>query len=241
MLVEFIMLMTDGDCWPTHKDMSFWEHAGRFMQQQLKTTHVRSGITIVGYCRVITSLLLNYTGNACRAKVMGSLRKKFSSPKEADTLQLELPVIDSQSKDSPNIFTDSTEVQTEFPCVHHASCETKLSLPVSDNGDEDIAVLSKLFSEELKKRGVILPDDFLPYCVKAMQQLSKNNRSNVVYNLVKGIGVIRSDNSDSCFPCKRMPMGLLEYMADFFSSKNIQQVCQCRHAIYFERGRGIHS
>lgn len=37
-LVEFIMLMTDGN-WPIHKEMSFWEQAGRFVQQQLKTTH----------------------------------------------------------------------------------------------------------------------------------------------------------------------------------------------------------
>jgi hypothetical protein len=42
-LVEFLMLMTDGKDWPIHKQMPFWEHAGQFVQQQLRTTHLRTG------------------------------------------------------------------------------------------------------------------------------------------------------------------------------------------------------
>lgn len=110
-------------------------------------------------------------------------------------------------------------VQTEYPPVHH---ETQ---PLSGYQHEDLVVLSRSFSELLMKRGISLPDDFLTYSAEAMMQLLKSNRSNVVYKLVQGIGTLRSDGFDSCFPCKRMPMGLLEYMTDFFSSKNIQQVC----------------
>ena len=185
-----------------------------------------------GLCKsVIIGLLLNYAGSACRFKVVGSLKKKFSSPKvaEAHILQVELPAAVAQAKDC-HVSTSTVEVglQTKFPPAPtcHIDCETELSFPLSESEDENLVVLSALFSELLLKRGITLPDDFLTYCVKAMQQLLKNNRSNVVYKLVKGIGTVRSDDSDSCFPCKRMPMGLLEYMADFFSSKRIQQVCQ---------------
>jgi len=47
-------------------------------------------------------------------------------------------------------------------------------------------------------------------------------RSNVLYNLAKGVGTLRGDSSDSRFP---MPMGLVEYAANFFVSDNLQKVC----------------
>lgn len=45
-LIEYILLMTDGNNWPIHKDMSFWECAGKFVQQRLKARHLRTGIAI---------------------------------------------------------------------------------------------------------------------------------------------------------------------------------------------------
>ena len=44
----------------------------------------------------------------------------------------------------------------------------------------------------------------------AMANLRHNARSNVLYNLAKGMGTPRADGSDSRFPVKRMPMGLIE-------------------------------
>ena len=72
--------------------------------------------------------------------------------------------------------------------------------------------------------GVSVPGDFLHLCAKAMKQLSSNGRSNVLYKLARGIGTFRKDGTDSCFPTKRMPMGLLEYMADFFSNVHLNRV-----------------
>jgi len=46
-----------------------------------------------------------------------------------------------------------------------------------------------------------------------------------MYNLAKGVGTQRADGSDSRFPMKCMPMGLIEYAADFFANDNVQQVC----------------
>ena len=59
-----------------------------------------------------------------------------------------------------------------------------------------------------------------------MQRLSGGGQSNVLYNLAKGIGTMRSDLSDSHFPIKRMPLGLVEYIANFFAADHLQQVNQ---------------
>ena len=42
--------------------------------------------------------------------------------------------------------------------------------------------------------------------------------------LPKVFGTIRPDQSDSHFPIKRMPLGLVEYIAQFFAADNLQQV-----------------
>ena len=104
-------------------------------------------------------------------------------------------------------------------------CQTQLSLPPSINNDDELLVLSELFSELMMKEKISVPNNYLLFSAKAMVQLAHHNHSNVLYNLAKGIGTYRQDGSDLCFPCERMPMGLLEYMADFFSYKNIQLVC----------------
>ncbi len=54
-----------------------------------------------------------------------------------------------------------------------------------------------------------------------MTRLKNHGRSNVVYNLAKGVG---TEQSDSCFPVCRMPMGLVEYVTNFFSATNINSV-----------------
>lgn len=75
-----------------------------------------------------------------------------------------------------------------------------------------------------KELGLVVPEDFLKFAVSAMQQLALNGHSNVLYSLVKGIGTIRKDHSDSCFPIKKMPMGLIEYACNFFVSENMNKV-----------------
>ena len=55
-----------------------------------------------------------------------------------------------------------------------------------------------------------------------MQATEEQNE--VQCTIQAGIGTVNKDGSDSCFPTKRMPMGMLEYMADFYSSPNLQTV-----------------
>ena len=76
--------------------------------------------------------------------------------------------------------------------------------------------LSNLFSSyaarELK---LSVPDDFVILAARTMMQLKDNHCSNVLYNMAKAIGTIREDGSDSRLPIKRMPMGLIKYIASF--------------------------
>ena len=61
-------------------------------------------------------------------------------------------------------------------------------------------------------------DDFLEMSASAMVKLKAGNRSNVVYNLAKGVGTNHSDESESRFPVARMSMGTCEVHHQFLCS-----------------------
>ena len=84
--------------------------------------------------------------------------------------------------------------------------------------------LSRSFSQYCASSGVEVPNDFIELAVKAMVHLKENHHSNVVYNLAKGLGVMCLDKSDTRFPMKVMPMGLLEYMVNFFNAEEMRKV-----------------
>lgn len=70
-----------------------------------------------------------------------------------------------------------------------------------------------------------LPEPFIELAMRAMQKLAAAGRSNVIYGLCKGLGTCRPDYpNESLFPTSRMPMGLLEYMVDFFTSEAAHNV-----------------
>ena len=56
-LVLFMMSNTDGKTWVAHKDHKFWSDAGVFIQQQLHTSHCRTGNTSCFYLIFICLLL----------------------------------------------------------------------------------------------------------------------------------------------------------------------------------------
>ena len=57
-----------------------------------------------------------------------------------------------------------------------------------------------------------------------VQNFKPRNQINVVYDLAKVIGTMRPDKTDSLMPAKRMPMGLVEYLVQFFSAKTLTKV-----------------
>ena len=82
--------------------------------------------------------------------------------------------------------------------------------------DTHLQVLSKLLMSYLSATSLVLvPDDFLCHAAAAIVQLHQGGCTNILYNLAKGIGTPRPDKTDSRFPIKQMPMGLVEYVAEF--------------------------
>ena len=77
-----------------------------------------------------------------------------------------------------------------------------------------------------------VPGDFLSYTAKVMMNLKSSGRTNVLYNLAKGIGSLRADGTTSRFPTDRMPMGLIEYIASFYVCDDVNQVLDYNKGIY---------
>ena len=70
--------------------------------------------------------------------------------------------------------------------------------------------------------------DFLELVVKASKHILQCGRANVVYGVARAIGLVRPDGSDSRLPAKRMPMGLLEHMVNFYNADSYPQVNELR-------------
>ena len=93
--------------------------------------------------------------------------------------------------------------------------------------DEQVHVANKALQYIIAAKNysmVVIPDDFAKLCLQSMEHLKQVGRYNVVYGLIQGLGIMREDKSDSRFPSRRMPMGLLEYMISFYSAPSINQV-----------------
>ena len=65
---------------------------------------------------------------------------------------------------------------------------------------------------------------FIDLSLQAMKNLRASGRSNILYELAFGLGTQRPDGSGPRFPTDRMPMGLLEYVVNFFASQSMNEV-----------------
>ena len=81
-----------------------------------------------------------------------------------------------------------------------------------------------MFSQAAESLGVYVPADFLQLSISAMKHLANGGHSNVLYGIAKGMGTVRTDNSDSVFPVKRVVTGLVEYCVNFFNAGDAQNV-----------------
>ena len=144
---------------------------------------------------------------------MKDLRERFETPKHAERHYFPVLVAgDHNSVSSP------PDPETVTP-----SQVMELFQRLSE--EAQLEVLNKLYSSTALASGsVVVPDGFLKLSIKAMSHLKRCGRTNIVYNLVRRLGEMRADKSDSLLPAKRMPMGLLEYCTSFFCSNGPQQV-----------------
>ena len=66
--------------------------------------------------------------------------------------------------------------------------------------------------------------DFLQLTIDASEHLLKYGRSSDVDGVAKAIGTKRTDKSDCRLPAKRMPVGLLEHMVNFYNADSYTKV-----------------
>ncbi len=194
-------------------------------------------------------------GASCRYKVVGWLKKKFAQPQNAEdfyfllhssvAVQTEEASVKVQTRsNTANVrvqttrmsTTASVQTQTEETVPVKVSVEVQTDEPAITNShaptvSPDLLALSEMFCDYCKETlHLCIPADFLQLSASAMTRLQNHGRSNVLYNLAKGVGTERPDQSDSCFPVCRMPMGLIEYVTNFFSATDINSVG--KHVVY---------
>ena len=150
------------------------------------------------------------------------LKKRFCTPIEADKeYPCLVPKVANTSTQTACLKSQNKGVQVNTTVTSVSTQTDNNPLPrnvlSSLDQKEQLQSLSNLFSQWCS--GVlqcVVPKDFLVHCSQAFQRLSSVKRSNVLYSLAKGIGTMRTDKRESLFPVTRMPMGLLEFMVNFF-------------------------
>ena len=171
------------------------------------------------------------------------LSQHFKTPADAERHYFSVPQpavqprrdVEVETKNTFPVSNDNTSpgvsasTQTDITDPAEVVAESLHQLSSHNQLDE----ISKFFSSYvLVNFAVTVPNDFLSLAAKAMVQLKHNNCSNVLYKLAKCMGTLRRDSDDSKFPMNRMPMGLVEYIADFFMSDELRQVCLCCIYLY---------
>ena len=174
----------------------------------------------------IILLLLLLTAGACRLKVISKYPRQFCSPADAERHYFQ-----KESSESPMTVE-------ELPTKHSVSTQTK-SVQEStqicvrlrrlfsfwEGSVKKLQIMADCFSKFASSNyGVHINPDFLQLSLSASCYLKQCKRENVVYGVAKAVGRMRPDDSDSRLPAKRMPMGLLEHMLNFFNADSYSQV-----------------
>ncbi len=156
------------------------------------------------------------------------LAKKFASPKDAITSMIEQR--NMQSAYSP---VQVEHIRRVGGCDTPASSLSSIpsSIMKEDlvmnsflllSSDQQLKLVSDMFRHISNQYSLNAPDDFVEL---AMHKLRSDGKSNVIYGLCNGFGRSRPENeNESYFPTSRMPMGLLEYMVNFFVTEHGNKV-----------------
>ena len=119
-------------------------------------------------------------GNACRNKVLNTLKKKFASPEAAESHYFPLKLVASEPQPAGVEVSVTPSLQ---------SCPTRNE---GIEPSQQLLALSDHFKSFCNLHSSIdPPDDFLSLAVSAMEHLRSCERSNVVYKLVKVLGTMR--------------------------------------------------
>lgn len=173
----------------------------------------------------LISSIFDLLGSACRSRVVCYLQKLYSSPEEAEK-DLMIATSSGQDGDPARVNTTTQGIQHgEAPsisvCRSKTSCMEWFQQLSAKDQIEFITSLYQYYASVCYP-GLPVPSTFLELSLKAMAQLQKSGRSNIMFGLANGLGVLRGDCSDSLIPTSRMPMGLLEHLVNFYQSSKVK-------------------
>ena len=171
-------------------------------------------------------------GGGCRARVVMKLQRRFNSPQVAIGSFQEFDLVEGAmnvpagANYSPltiesTVNVSALDVERCTPSSG-GSIEISKSDPLFEHiaslsGEEQVDLISELLTLCASQQyGLSVPVDFIKLSLRGMQRLNDAGRFNVIYGLAKGLGTDRPDGSGPCFPTSRMPMGLLQYIVQFF-------------------------
>ena len=151
-----------------------------------------------------------------------TLAKQFINPAAAEEFYCTQQQCQLQTNPPPFLSSSQTYQLTEEHGI--AVCQQVFA---SLKFDQQLSFLSEAFCDYLKQNTHVqdVSHDFLQLVVEGMEQLHVADRTNVIYLLAKALGTLRPDSSESLLPTRRMPMGMLEYIVNFFTASSVQQVC----------------
>ena len=180
---------------------------------------VSDGLKKNNLTRFHFTVCILYAGGSCRARIVVVLAKKFNSPKDALAPMRENVPTGGDNQRSPyspiaveHLRSTTRSFLSSIAIVQEDSTmDTFHSL----SSDDHLVVVSHMVSHIVSSK--YIPEDFIELALKSMHKLTSEGRSNVIYGLCKGFGKCRPGYPNECyFPTSRMPMGLLEYMVNFF-------------------------
>lgn len=151
-----------------------------------------------------------FIGSTCWNKVLKNLRKKYISPEEAKAHYFPIKLHASE----PDATGKEVSV---IPDLIYSD--------ISPN--QQLKGISEAFKSYCVSYSSVVPlDDSLSLMVSAMEHWKSCVCSNVVYKLIRVLGSLRDDRSDSLLPARLMPMGLIEHCVNSFNSSSVRKV-QC--------------
>ena len=163
-----------------------------------------------------------------KARVKNVLRSKYKNVHDAEMamgISHDASGAEGHLKSESSCTSEPDRVNTDPTQLQESTFEHLLLFCTGLDTDKLAKLGEAVFSELLNRQGVPSPgEDFIKLSVLAMETLSHNAKSNVVYKLAKIVACKRPGSDDSLIPLHRMPWGLLQYNIDFFACGHINQV-----------------
>lgn len=164
--------------------------------------------------------IFSFSAHSCRSKVLTRLSKIYRDPVTA------LSSFDRcHASTQTDIKREDASTQADLGGVSDITTQMLLLLsliPESEQAD----TLCKLMQALALKSSLNVPDGYISHSLAAMQRLQHAGRSNILSRLAKALGATRPDGIESLMPVHRMPVGLIEYAVNFFTSNSVSLLQQ---------------